>query len=170
MSTRKVTIKVAGKEELLDLLENLETIGEINIEATVEDSKQTYSQLVHALDWDFAAEKKGAAKETVTGILKDVTPRDWNGLGWMIEAVWKAAQKSPAVLFQSDFFWTILKEVYSQTPSPEHAILTKLGEARYSEWEWKEIDEDITQILNNEWKQGLGKKSLVELSRIIYGR
>ena len=105
------------------------------------------------------------------GILKGIEPGDWNGLTWRIESVWRAALKSPAVLFQSDFFWKVLEQVSQfNSPTPEHAILVKLSEARWSGWKWEDVDEDLTQILNNEWKSGMGKKSLTELSRCIYGK
>ena len=105
------------------------------------------------------------------GILKGIEPGDWNGLGWRIESVWRAALKSPAVLFQSDFFWKVLEQVSQfNSPTPEHAILVKLSEARWSGWKWEDVDEDLTQILNDEWKSGMGKKSLTELSRNIYGQ
>ena len=105
------------------------------------------------------------------GILKGIEPGDWNGLTWRIESVWRAALKSPAVLFQSDFFWKVLEQVSQfNSPTPEHAILVKLSEARWSGWKWEDVDEDLTQILNNEWKSGMGKKSLTELSRAIYGK
>lgn len=104
------------------------------------------------------------------GILKGVEPGDWNGVAWRIESIWRAALKSPAVLFQSDFFWKVIEQVSSFSVTPEHAIITKLAEARWSGWDWEEVDEDLTQILNNEWKNGLGKKSLVDLSRAIYGK
>lgn len=104
------------------------------------------------------------------GILRGVEPGNWNEVAWRIESVWRAALKSPAVLFQSDFFWKILEQVSQHSVTPEHAILTKLGEAKWSGWRWEEVDQDITQILNNEWKNGLEKKSLVDLSRVIYGR
>ena len=103
--------------------------------------------------------------------MKGIEPGDWNGLTWRIESVWRAALKSPAVLFQSDFFWKVLEQVSQfNSPTPEHAILVKLSEARWSGWKWEDVDEDLTQILNNEWKSGMGKKSLTELSRCIYGK
>ena len=111
------------------------------------------------------------AQKPAEGILKGIEPGDWNGLTWRIENVWRAALKSPAVLFQSDFFWKVLEQVSQfNSPTPEHAILVKLSEARWSGWKWEDVDEDLTQILNNEWKSGMGKKSLTELSRNIYGK
>ena len=108
---------------------------------------------------------------TIKGILEGVEQGNWNQVAWRIENVWRAALKSPAVLFQSDFFWKVLEQVSQfNSPTPEHAILVKLSEARWSGWEWKDVDEDITKILNIEWKNGMGKKSLTELSRTIYGR
>ena len=102
--------------------------------------------------------------------MEGIEPYDWNGLTWRIESVWRAALKSPAVLFQSDFFWKVLEQVSQfNSPTPEHAILVKLSEARWSGWKWEDIDLDLTQILNHEWKDGMGKKSLTELSRLIYG-
>ena len=111
------------------------------------------------------------AQKPAEGILKGIEPGDWNGLTWRIESVWRAALKSPAVLFQSDFFWKVLEQVSQfNSPTPEHAILVKLSEARWSGWKWEDVDEDLTQILNNEWKSGMGKKSLTELSKCIYGK
>jgi hypothetical protein len=105
------------------------------------------------------------------GILKGIEPRDWNKVAWRIESVWRAALKSPAVLYQSEFFWKVLEQVSQfNSPTPEHAILVKLSEARWSGWDWEEVDEDLTQILNSEWKSGMGKKSLTELSRAIYAK
>jgi hypothetical protein len=110
-------------------------------------------------------------KEETSGILKGIEPGDWNGLTWRIESGWRAALKSPAVLFQSDFFWKVLEQVSQfNSPTPEHAILVKLSEARWSGWKWEDVDEDLTQILNSEWKSGMGKKSLTELSKCIYGK
>jgi len=153
------------------------------------------------LDWDFITAEKsrqedfvvgvtGEGRDDVTktdsefltltsqteqnpaeGILKGIKPGDWNGVAWRIESVWRAALKSPAVLYQSDFFWKVLEQVSQfNSPTPEHAILVKLSEARWSEWEWEDVNQDLTKILNNEWKNGMGKKSLTELSKIIYGR
>ena len=108
---------------------------------------------------------------TIKGILEGVEQGNWNQVAWRIENVWRAALKSPAVLFQSDFFWKVLEQVSQfNSPTPEHAILVKLSEARWSGWKWEDVDEDLTQILNNEWKSGMGKKSLTELSRNIYGK
>jgi hypothetical protein len=105
------------------------------------------------------------------GILKGIEPGDWNKVAWRIESVWRAALKSPAVLYQSEFFWKVLEQVSQfNSPTPEHAILVKLSEARWSGWDWEEVDEDLTQILNSEWKSGMGKKSLTELSRAIYAK
>ena len=110
-------------------------------------------------------------KEETGGILKGIEPGNWNQVAWRIESVWRAALKSPAVLFQSDFFWKVLEQVSQfNSPTPEHAILVKLSEARWSGWKWEDVDEDLTQILNSEWKSGMGKKSLTELSRNIYGK
>ena len=107
---------------------------------------------------------------TIKGILEGVEQGNWNQVAWRIESVWRAALKSPAVLFQSDFFWKVLEQVSQfNSPTPEHAILVKLSEARWSGWEWQKVDEDLTQILNSEWK-GMDKKSLTELSRAIYGK
>jgi hypothetical protein len=122
-------------------------------------------------DSEFLTLTSQIAQKPAEGILKGIEPGDWNGLTWRIESVWRAALKSPAVLFQSDFFWKVLEQVSQfNSPTPEHAILVKLSEARWSGWEWKDVEEDITQILNIEWKNGMGKKSLTELSRTIYGR
>ena len=108
---------------------------------------------------------------TIKGILEGVEQGDWNQVAWRIESVWRAALKSPAVLFQSDFFWKVLEQVSQfNSPTPEHAILVKLSEARWSGWKWEDVDEDLTQILTNEWKSGMGQKSLTELSRNIYGK
>lgn len=120
-------------------------------------------------DSDFLTLTSQTAQKPTEGILRGIEPGDWNGVAWRIEGIWKAALKSPAVLFQSDFFWKVLEQV-SSSPTPEHAILVKLSEARWSGWKWEDVDEDITQILNIEWKNGMGKKSLTELSRTIYGR
>lgn len=122
-------------------------------------------------DSEFSTLTSPTAQKPAEGILKGIEPGDWNGLTWRIESVWRAALKSPAVLFQSDFFWKVLEQVSQfNSPTPEHAILVKLSEARWSGWKWEDVDEDLTQILNNEWKSGMGKKSLTELSRNIYGK
>ena len=122
-------------------------------------------------DSEFLTLTSQTAQKPAKGILKGIEPGDWNGLTWRIESVWRAALKSPAVLFQSDFFWKVLEQVSQfNSPTPEHAILVKLSEARWSGWKWEDVDEDLTQILNNEWKSGMGKKSLTELSRAIYGK
>ena len=196
---RKIRVTVRDKDSLLLLLDQLEiSKGEVNVELVIKDSKSNYSLLARSpevLDWDFITAEKsrqedfvvGVTGEGVTktnsefltsqtvqkpeeGILKGIEPGDWNGLTWRIESVWRAALKSPAVLFQSDFFWKVLEQVSQFTPTPEHAILVKLSEARWSGWGWADIDEDLTQILNHEWKNGMGKKSLTELSRCIYGK
>ena len=120
-------------------------------------------------DSEFLTLTSQTAQKPAKGILKGIEPGDWNGLTWRIESVWRAALKSPAVLFQSDFFWKVLEQVSQfNSPTPEHAILVKLSEARWSGWKWEDVDEDLTQILNNEWKSGMGKKSLTELSKCIY--
>ena len=183
---RKIKVTVRDKDSLLLLLDQLEiSKGEVNVELVIKDTKQNYSLLARSpsvLDWDFitAEEPRQDDDEEVEmtynkeeheeGILKGIEPGDWNGLVWRIESVWRAALKSPAVLFQSDFFWKVLEQVSQFTPTPEHAILVKLSEARWSDWGWADIDEDLTQILNHEWKNGMGKKSLTELSRSIYGK
>ena len=171
---RKIKVTLRDKESLILFLNELET-GQGEVEAVVEmkDTKANYSLLTHSsriLDWDFITAGETKQKPT-EGILRGIEPGDWNGVAWRIEGIWKAALKSPAVLFQSDFFWKVLEQVSQfNSPTPEHAILVKLSEARWSGWEWKDVEEDITKILNIEWKNGMGKKSLTELSRIIYGR
>ena len=197
---RKIKLVLRDKDSLLLLLDQLEiSKGEVNVELVIKDTKANYSLLARSpevLDWDFITAEKsrqedfvvGVTGEGVTktnsefltsqtvqkpeeGILKGIEPGDWNGLTWRIESVWRAALKSPAVLFQSDFFWKILEQVSQfNSPTPEHAILVKLSEARWSGWKWEDVDEDLTKILNNEWKSGMGKKSLTELSRNIYGK
>lgn len=188
---RKIKLVLRDKDSLLLLLDQLEiSKGEVNVELMIKDTKSNYSLLARSpevLDWDFiTAEEPRQEDEDKTntsdpefltsptvqkeGILKGIEPGDWNGLTWRIESVWRAALKSPAVLFQSDFFWKVLEQVSQfNSPTPEHAILVKLSEARWSGWEWQEIDADLTQILNSEWK-GMDKKSLTELSRAIYGK
>ncbi len=121
-------------------------------------------------DSEFLTLTSQTAQKPAEGILKGIEPGDWNGLTWRIESVWRAALKSPAVLFQSDFFWKVLEQVSSFSVTPEHAILVKLSETRWSGWKWEDVDEDLTQILNSEWKSGMGKKSLTELSKCIYGK
>ena len=148
----------------------------------VKEDKETLSFLCSAseiLDWDFTARKedereiedevKEEVKEISNGILSEmeVGEGDWNGLVWVIEAIWKAAQKSPAVLYQSGFFWKVVKECYSKVVTPEHVILVKLSQIRYNDWGWKEVDEDLTQNLNNVWKRMNGL-SLSELAKEIY--
>jgi hypothetical protein len=169
---RKIKVTLRDKESLILFLNELETgRGEVMVELEMKDTKDNYSLLTHSsriLDWDFITAERQKPEPT-EGILRGIEPGDWNGVAWRIENVWKAALKSPAVLFQSDFFWKVLEQV-SSSPTPEHAILVKLSEARWSGWEWKDVEEDITQILNIEWKNGMGKKSLTELSRTIYGR
>ena len=197
---RKIKVVVRDKDGLTLLLNQLEKVkGEITVEFEVGESKSNYSLLATSpsvLDWDFitageprqevididsyqkrkdAEEEKEdlgwlSPKEETSGILKGIEPGDWNGLAWRIESVWRAALKSPAVLFQSDFFWKVLEQVSSFPVTPEHAILVKLSEARWSGWKWEDVDEDLTQILNIEWKSEMGKKSLTELSRAIYGK
>ena len=195
---RKIKVTLRDKDSLLLLLDQLEiSKGEVNVELVIKDTKFNYSLLARSpevLDWDFITAEEPRQEEggwddttkidpdllTLTsqteqkpaeGILKGVEPGDWNGLTWRIESVWRAALKSPAVLFQSDFFWKVLEQVSQfNSPTPEHAILVKLSEARWSGWKWEDVDEDLTQILNNEWKSGMGKKSLTELSRNIYGK
>ena len=197
---RKIKLVLRDKDSLLLLLDQLEiSKGEVNVELVIKDTKANYSLLARSpevLDWDFITAEKsrqedfvvGVTGEGVTktnsefltsqtvqkpeeGILKGIEPGDWNGLTWRIESVWRAALKSPAVLFQSDFFWKVLEQVSQfNSPTPEHAILVKLSEARWSGWKWEDVDEDLTQILNNEWKSGMGKKSLTELSRNIYAK
>ena len=195
---RKIKVTLRDKDSLLLLLDQLEiSKGEVNVELVIKDTKFNYSLLARSpevLDWDFITAEKSrqedfvmgekrndvtktdyefltsqTAQKPAEGILKGIEPGDWNGLTWRIENVWRAALKSPAVLFQSDFFWKVLEQVSQfNSPTPEHAILVKLSEARWSGWKWEDVDEDLTQILNNEWKSGMGKKSLTELSRNIY--
>ena len=198
---RKIKVTLRDKDSLLLLLDQLEiSKGEVNVELVIKDTKFNYSLLARSpevLDWDFITAEKSrqedfvvgvtreerndvtnyefltsqTAQKPAEGILKGIEPGDWNGLTWRIENVWRAALKSPAVLFQSDFFWKVLEQVSQfNSPTPEHAILVKLSEARWSGWKWEDVDEDLTQILNNEWKSGMGKKSLTELSRNIYGK
>lgn len=198
-TVRKIKLVLRDKDSLLLLLDQLEiSKGEVNVELVIKDTKFNYSLLATSpsvLDWDFITAEEPRQEEggwddttkisdpeflTLTsqtvqkpteGILKGIEPGDWNGLGWRIENVWRAALKSPAVLFQSDFFWKVLEQVSQfNSPTPEHAILVKLSEARWSGWKWEDVDEDLTQILNTEWKSGMGKKSLTELSRTIYGK
>ena len=161
MSTIKIKV-----EELRELLK---VIGEDKGWIEVELGKDwiTLKNLPELSDWVFTAES--VKVEQTEGILKKVEPGNWNGLAWMIEAVWRAAQISPAVIFQSGLFWKVIERVYQEKATPEHAILTRLGEIRYSEWGWKETDEDLTQILNNVWKS-LNGKTLTELSIKIYGK
>lgn len=186
-TTRKVKVTVRDKYSLQLLMEKLETEGEVEVILEMEDTKQNYSTLTHSpeiLDWDFITagkprqdKEEKAIHEKVfnallskeEGILKGIEPGNWNQVAWRIENVWRAALKSPAVLFQSDFFWKVIDQVSQYSPTPEHAILVKLSEARWSDWEWENVDQDLTEILNSEWKE-LGKKSLVELSRTIYGK
>ena len=175
--------------------------GEVNVELVIKDSKSNYSLLARSpevLDWDFITAEESRQEDLMTregkddvtktdsefltltsqtkqkpaeGILEGVEQGNWNQVAWRIESVWRAALKSPAVLFQSDFFWKVLEQVSQfNSPTPEHAILVKLSEARWSGWDWEEVDEDLTKILNSEWKSGMGKKSLTELSRAIYGK
>ena len=195
---RKIKVTLRDKDSLLLLLDQLEiSKGEVNVELVIKDTKFNYSLLARSpevLDWDFITAEKSRQEDFVVGVKDDVTktdseftsqteqkpaegilkgiePGDWNGLTWRIESVWRAALKSPAVLFQSDFFWKVLEQVSQfNSPTPEHAILVKLSEARWSGWKWEDVDEDLTQILNNEWKSGMGKKSLTELSKCIYGK
>lgn len=193
---RKIKVTLRDKDSLLLLLDQLEiSKGEVNVELAIKDTKFNYSLLATSpsvLDWDFITAEKSrqeeggwddttkidpdlltsqTAQKPAEGILKGIEPGDWNGLTWRIESVWRAALKSPAVFFQSDFFWKVLEQVSQfNSPTPEHAILVKLSEARWSGWKWEDVDEDLTQILNNEWKSGMGKKSLTELSRNIYGK
>jgi hypothetical protein len=200
-TVRKIKVVVRDKDGLTLLLNQLENVkGEITVEFEVGESKSNYSLLATSpsvLDWDFitaeeprqevididsyqkrkdAEEEKEdlgwlSPKEETSGILKGIESGDWNGLTWRIENVWRAALKSPAVLFQSDFFWKVLEQISQfNSPTPEHAILVKLSEARWSGWKWEDVDEDLTQILNSEWKSGMGKKSLTELSKCIYGK
>lgn len=187
---RKIKLVLRNKDSLLLLLDQLETgHGEVEVELMIKDTKSNYSLLARSpevLDWDFITAEEPRQEdgdETNTsnpefltsqtvqkeGILKGIEPGDWNGLTWRIESVWRAALKSPAVLFQSDFFWKVLEQVSSFSVTPEHAILVKLSEARWSGWKWEDVDEDLTQILNSEWKE-MDKKSLTELSRAIYGK
>lgn len=196
---RKIKVVVRDKDGLALLLNQLEKVkGVVTVELEVGESKSNYSLLATSpsvLDWDFITAEEPRQEEggrddttkvsdpeflTLTsqteqkpaeGILRGIEPGDWNGLTWRIESVWRAALKSPAVLFQSDFFWKVLEQVSQfNSPTPEHAILVKLSEARWSGWKWEDVDEDLTQILNIEWKSGMGKKSLTELSRCIYGK
>ena len=196
---RKIKVTLRDKDSLLLLLDQLEiSKGEVNVELVIKDTKFNYSLLARSpevLDWDFITAEEPRQEDFVVGVRDDVTktdsefltsptvqkpaegilkgiePGDWNGLTWRIESVWRAALKSPAVLFQSDFFWKVLEQVSQfNSPTPEHAILVKLSEARWSGWKWEDVDEDLTQILNNEWKSGMGKKSLTELSKCIYGK
>ena len=194
---RKIKVTLRDKDSLLLLLDQLEiSKGEVNVELVIKDTKFNYSLLARSpevLDWDFITAEKSRQKDFVVGVRNDVTnsefltsqtaqkpaegilkgiePGNWNQVAWRIENVWRAALKSPAVLFQSDFFWKVLEQVSQfNSPTPEHAILVKLSEARWSDWKWEDVDEDLTQILNNEWKSGMGKKSLTELSRNIYGK
>ena len=188
-TVRKIKVTVRDKNSLLLLLDQLEiSKGEVNVELVIKDSKSNYSLLARSpevLDWDFITAEEPRQSESVmeedvyneivktqeNGILKGIEPGDWNKVAWRIESVWKAALKSPAVLYQSDFFWKVLEQVSQfNSPTPEHAILVKLSEARWSGWDWEEVNEDLTQILNSEWKSGMGKKSLTELSRAIYGK
>ena len=134
-------------------------------------TREGRDDVTNKTDSNFLTLTSQTAQKPAEGILKGIEPGDWNGLTWRIESVWRAALKSPAVLFQSDFFWKVLEQVSQfNSPTPEHAILVKLSEARWSGWKWEDVDEDLTQILNNEWKSGMGKKSLTELSRNIYGK
>jgi hypothetical protein len=184
MSIKEVKIRVAGKDQLKYVLEELgeKFTGEIEVKVKVKEDKETLSFLCSAseiLDWDFTAGKeeereiedevKEEVKEISNGILSEmeVGKGDWNGLVWVIEAIWKAAQKSPAVLYQSGFFWKVVKECYSEVVIPEHVILVKLSQIRYNDWGWKEVDEDLTQNLNNVWKRMNGL-SLSELAKEIY--
>jgi hypothetical protein len=186
---RKIKVVLRDKDSLLLLLDQLEVgRGEVEVELVIKDTKTNYSLLATSpsvLDWDFITAEKPRQEiidlDTYTlkpgyegkeeGILKGVEPGNWNQVAWRIESVWRAALKSPAVLFQSDFFWKVLEQVSQfNSPTPEHAILVKLSEARWSGWKWENVDEDLTQILNNEWKSGMGKKSLTELSRTVYGK
>ena len=168
---RKIRVTLRDKDSLLLLMKELETgKGEVNVELMIKDSKSNYSLLAtfpSILDWDFITAEE--SRQEIEGILRGIEPGNWNGVAWRIENVWRAALKSPAVLFQSDFFWKVLEQVSSNIPTPEHALLVKLSEARWSDWKWEDVDEDLTQILNTEWKKGLGKKSLTELSRVVYG-
>ena len=173
---RKIVIKAKGEEGLESLLKELGIEGEIEVRVMIKDTKQNYSLLSLSpiiSDWDFITaeetKQEDNEEETVEGILKGIEKGDWNGIAWRIEAVWKTALKSPAVIFQSGFFWNIIKHV-PLSITPEHAILVKLSEARWSGWEWEDVDQDLTEILNNEWRNGLEKKSLIELSRTLYGR
>ena len=173
-TARKIKVTLRDKESLILFLNELETgRGEVMVELEMKDTKDNYSLLTHSsriLDWDFITAGETKQKPT-EGILRGIEPGDWNGLTWRIESVWRAALKSPAVLFQSEFFWKVLEQVSQfNSPTPEHAILVKLSEARWSGWKWEDVDEDLTQILNNEWKSGMGKKSLTELSKCIYGK
>jgi len=134
-------------------------------------TREGRDDVTNKTDSNFLTLTSQTAQKPAEGILKGIEPGDWNGLTWRIESVWRAALKSPAVLFQSDFFWKVLEQVSQfNSPTPEHAILVKLSEARWSGWKWEDVDEDLTQILNNEWKSGMGKKSLTELSKCIYGK
>jgi hypothetical protein len=133
-------------------------------------SKENMEPVIDRFGYSHADKPYKPSQPKEEGILKGIEPGDWNGLTWRIESVWRAALKSPAVLFQSDFFWKVLEQVSQfNSPTPEHAILVKLSEARWSGWKWEDVDEDLTQILNSEWK-GMGKKSLTGLSRSIYGK
>jgi hypothetical protein len=185
MSIKEIKIRVAGKDQLKYVLEELgeKFTGEIEVKVKVKEDKETLSFLCSAseiLDWDFTAGKEDErviedevkeeeVKEISNGILSEmeVGKGDWNGLVWVIEAIWKAAQKSPAVLYQSGFFWKVVKECYSEVVTPEHVILVKLSQIRYNDWGWKEVDEDLTQNLNNVWKRMNGL-SLSELAKEIY--
>jgi len=188
MSSEKIKIKTKTVSEMIlvlkELEKNLKNDG-LEITVNVEQDKDLMSFLCHSKyieDWDFIKAENNEPKIKIEeeqpkskGILGDlgIIPGDWNKIGWLIEAIWKTAQKSPAILFRTNFFYEAVKrelESVSQSVGPEHAILTLLVELRYNQhgWDWEEIDEDFTESMKKVWPEMYGK-TLTEISKIIYG-
>jgi hypothetical protein len=176
MSDKKIKIKVEKVDQLMIILKEMEHLISkdkgLELELWIPENKETISYITHSpyiQDWDFMAEKICA--DEVQGILKGIEPRNWNDVGWVVEAVWGLAQKSPAILYQSNLFWGALKQKFEevkQSITPEHVLLSRLGEVRYKDWSWDEVDQDLTQSLGRAWK-GMSKISISDLAKQIYG-
>ena len=118
MSTRKVKLETKTIDELISTLEEFRDVipGELSVEISFAENHEP-SVNDSSLFGHFTVEDK-----------------NYNRLSWIIEAIILLAHKSPAIKFESDFFYNALE--VKEDISPEHAILTMLSESYYSEWEW----------------------------------
>jgi hypothetical protein len=185
MSNRKINITVKSSDSLKIIIEELgkSIKGELKLTMTLEDTKETMSYICRSpyiLDWDYdsKSQESNIQDEAIKSELHNesldlfeivgIHEKNWNELTWIIESIWKLAQRSPSLIFGTRFFIDAVSDIYKEKlVTPEHVILAMIIEGYYKDFPLNEIKEDINSKLRDNWKS-LNGITLSELATKLY--